>query len=64
MTSKYDIGDKILLVGTVTGIIQRPGGGILYQVRECQASIEEGMVFGKVAQDWEVKPEKQTPEWF
>ena len=63
MISQYDIGDKILLVGTVTRICQGPGGEILYMIQESETPIEEGAVFARVAPKWTVLYEKQKSEW-
>lgn len=52
MFSKYEIGDTVILSGTVKRIEQAPTGEILYTVKEYDRPIYESTIIGKVEPNW------------
>lgn len=52
MFSNYDIGDTVILSGTVERIEQIPTGEIVYTLKEYDRPIRESMIIGKVEPNW------------
>lgn len=52
MISKYDVGDRVILTGTVERIEQRQNGTVLYTLRGCDASVPEADIVGRVEEPW------------
>lgn len=52
MISKYDIGDTIILTGTVSRIEQLQNGRIIYVLKEYDRPIEETSILGNLAENW------------
>ncbi len=48
MTTKYDVGDKLILIGTVKRIEQIKDGTVLYFIEECDNPVLEKNIVGKL----------------
>ena len=57
MISKYEIGDTILLKGTITSIEAISDDTILYKVREYNLPVSEDYIVARIEEPW--KLEKQ-----
>ena len=54
MISQYDIGDTVILVGTVKRIEQSPDGTVCYEMREYNVPVAEEMIAGRVEKPWKL----------
>lgn len=52
MISKYDIGDTVILSGTVSRIEQEPNGSIIYVLKEYDRPVKESTILGNLAENW------------
>lgn len=59
MTSKYNIGETVLVVGTITAVEQLPCGMVLYRIRECDLPVMEDAIAGKIEKPWELSKRYQ-----
>lgn len=55
MISKYDVGDTVILRGTVERIEQTQDETILYTMKEYRIPIPEEAIVGRVEAPWELK---------
>ena len=54
MITKYDIGDTIVLTGTITSIEQGQSGDILYIVKEYDRPILEETILARIEAPWKL----------
>ena len=54
MISKYDIGDTVILTGTISRIEQSEAGNIKYILLEYDGTVMERAILGKVEEPWRV----------
>ena len=54
MISKYDIGDTVILTGTVSRIVQTPTGKIMYILLEYDRPVMEATILARVADSWKI----------
>lgn len=52
MISKYDVGDRVILTGTVERIEQRQNGTVLYTLRGFETPLLETDIIGRVEESW------------
>ncbi len=55
MISKYDIGDKVILVGTISSISQTQNGTVAYKLKECEQSVTEENIIAKIEPPWDIR---------
>ena len=54
MISKYDIGDTVILTGTVEQVEQGPDGRIHYTLKEYRVPIKEETILARIEEPWRV----------
>lgn len=52
MFSKYEIGDTVILKGTIREIKQTHDGTVLYRLGETETPVGENDIIGKVEAPW------------
>ena len=60
MQSKYEIGDTVILSGTVKRIEQMPNGDIFYYLKECDLPVREDSILGRLEVSWELVNRSKT----
>ena len=64
MVSLYNIGDTVLLKGTVMRVEQIPDGRILYTLREYEVPLQETNIVGRIEKPWSLEqismPERRS----
>lgn len=59
MISQYDIGDTVILCGTIQRIEQGPDGEIMYVLREYDRPICEESILGSLQEPWRLLQERR-----
>lgn len=59
MISKFDIGDTVLLTGTVDKIEQYENGVICYILREYNVPVMETSILARVEKPWKVEERRK-----
>lgn len=58
MISKYEIGDVVLLSGTITGVEQDSSGEITYRIREYTVPVGETAIVARIEEPWRLQKER------
>lgn len=60
MQSIYEIGDTVILSGTVVRIEQMPNGGIFYYLKEYDVPVGETSILGRLEAPWALVDRSNT----